>query len=137
MEENARAMAEADGITDGLVCVYSTLEACRTFRVRYGDGKPTVGPDLRVCLVLYYFFMDRDFGLMHVKLQTWFPFTMQVYVNGHEWLARRLRRQGIAFEKVDNAFVKVADVARAQGCVPRFWRRDWPKLLDAWARRVN
>jgi hypothetical protein len=81
--------------------------------------------------------MDREFGLMHLKLQTWFPFTVQVYVNGHEWLARKLQRERIAFEKVDNAFVKLADVAKAQQCVSRFWRRNWPRLLDRWAQEIN
>jgi hypothetical protein len=27
--------------------------------------------------------MDREFGLIHVKLQTWFPLPIQVNVNGH------------------------------------------------------
>jgi len=137
MEDNARALAEADGIKGGLVCIYSRLETCRTFRVRFGEAGPTVGPDYRVCLVLYYFFMDREFGLIHVKLQTWFPFTVQVYVNGHEWLAQKLRHQGIAFEKVDNAFVKQADAEKAQRYAKQFWRRDWPRLLDRLAERVN
>jgi len=90
-----------------------------------------------VCLVLYYYWMDREFGLMHVKIQTWFPFTVQVYVNGHEWLARKLAGQGIGFRKVDNAFVWLADPERAGQCARGFWRRDWPRLLDWLARRVN
>lgn len=137
MEDSARALAEADGIQDGLVCVYSRLETCRTFRVRYSDTGPKVGPDLRVCLVLYYFFMDREFGLMHLKVQTWFPFTVQVYVNGHEWLACKLRQHRIAFEKVDNAFVRLSNIEKAQELVSQFWRRDWRRLLDVWAKRVN
>jgi hypothetical protein len=137
MEQNAREMARRDGIDDGLVCVYGTMEICRTFRVRYGEKSPKVTPDRRVCLVLYYYWMDREFGLMHVKIQTWFPFTIQVYVNGHEWLARKLSGRGICFEKVDNAFVQLADAKRASECAQRFWRRDWPKFLDCLARRVN
>lgn len=137
METNARQIAERDGVRDGLVCVYSTLETCRTFRVRWSETGPQVGSDLRVCLVVYFYWMDREFGLIHVKLQTWFPFTIQVYVNGHEWLARQLEKRRIAFKKADNAFVWLADVAKAQGCVPAFWRRDWPKVLNALARRVN
>jgi hypothetical protein len=27
----------------------------------------------RKCLFIYFYFMDRQFGLIHVKLQTWFP----------------------------------------------------------------
>lgn len=137
MEENARALAEKDGITNGLVCVYGTMETCCTFRVCFGKDGPKVRPDRRVCKVLYFYHMDREFGLMHVKIQTWFPFTMQVYVNGHEWLARKLSQQGIAFKKLDNAFLWLADAQRAGECAHGFWRRDWPKLLEALARRVN
>ena len=137
MEESARKSAEQDGVAEGLVCAYGAMETCRTYRVRYSDQGPKVGPDRRVSLVLYFYFMDREFGLMHVKIQTWFPFTVQVYVNGHEYLARKLAGQGIAFKKVDNAFVWLADAERAEKCAQGFWRRDWPKFLDVLARRVN
>ena len=137
MEANARALAEEKQIDKGLVCIYSTMETVRTFRVRYGEGRPVVGPDLRRCLVLYYYVMDREFGLMHVKIHTWFPFTVQVYVNGHEWLARKLTQEKIGFRKVDNAFVWLADAVRTQQCARGFWRRDWPALLRRLAERVN
>ncbi|HEV3079146.1 MAG TPA: hypothetical protein VGY66_05180 [Gemmataceae bacterium] len=137
MEDNARALAERHGITHGLVCIYSCLETCRTFRIRYGQEGPELGPDLRVCTVFYSYWMDRAFGLMHVKIQSWFPFTVQVYVNGHEWLARQLARQGIGFTKVENAFVELTDAAKAQRCLPAFWQRDWPRFLDGLARQVN
>src|SRR5262249_10624969 len=100
-------------------------------------GRAQGAPDRRVCKVLYFYQMDRDFGLMHVKIQTWFPFTMQVYVKGHEWRARKLSGAGIAFENLDNAFLGLGDVERAGECARGFWRRDWPSLLDALARRVN
>lgn len=137
MEDEARAMAEQDGITDGLVCAYGVMETCRTFRVRYYERRPKIGPDRRVCLVVYFYFMDREFGLMHVKIQTWFPFTVQVYVNGHEYLAKKLAGQEIGFQKVDNAFVGLADADRAARCARGFWRREWPKFLERLARRVN
>jgi hypothetical protein len=137
MEDKARALAEKDGITEGLVCVYSMLETCRTFRIRYGKGRAELAKDLRVCSVFYFYYMDRTFGLMHMKIQSWFPFTVQVYVNGHEWLARQLSRQGVAFEKVDNAFLKLANAKKAQASLAAFWQRDWPRFLDGLARRVN
>jgi hypothetical protein len=137
MEEKARELARRDGILDGLVCVYGAMETCRTFRVQYHENGPKVRPERRVCLVIYFYWMDREFGLMHVKIQTWFPFTVQVYVNGHEWLARKLADRGIAFEKHDNAFVELADVEKANECARRFWRRNWPNLLNRLAGRVN
>jgi hypothetical protein len=138
METNARALAEQDGITHGLVCAYGTTELCRTFRVRYQQGAPPqVGPDQRSCLVIYFYSMHRDFGLLHVKLHTWFPFTVQIYLNGHEWLARKLSARGIAYRKVDNAFTDVTDCNRANACARGFARRNWLKLLDPYAARVN
>ena len=44
---------------------------------------------------------------MHVRLQTWFPFTIQVYINGHEWLARKMTRHGIAYTQVENIFIHI------------------------------
>jgi len=137
MEDNARVLADHDGITEGLICVYGINETCRTFRVRYEEGGPKVDTDLRVCLVLYFYWMDRDFGLMHIKLQTWLPLTVQVYVNGHEWLARKLTRAGQAFRHRDNALTWLANPERAAACAAGFWRRDWPAFLDRLAGRVN
>jgi hypothetical protein len=58
--------------------------------------------------------MDRDFGLIHVRLQTWFPLQIQVYVNGHEWLARKLDKNGIRYRKLENAFIWVDNFVKAQ-----------------------
>src|SRR3989454_740470 len=76
---------------------------------------------------LYYYFMDRDFGLIHVKLQTWFPLQIQVYVNGHEWLARKLKENGIRYTKQENAFLWIEDMARAQAFSDRFASLEWPR----------
>lgn len=136
-EELARQIAAADGITAGLVCVFSCLETCRTFRLRWGHGRPQLTGDLRRCTVLYYFYMDEEFGLIHVKLHTWLPLTCQVYVNGHSWLERQLHRRGIAYQAMDNTFVSIADVAAAQRLADGLLRSNWPRRLTAWARRVN
>ena len=80
--------------------------------------------------------MDRDFGLIHVRVQTWFPLQMQVYLNGHEWLARKLTAQGVRYTKHDNAFVRIEDMARAQRFADRFVNLKWPAILNRYARRV-
>jgi hypothetical protein len=104
-EDLARQLAERDGITEGLVCVFATVEPCRTFSLRWREGAAFIQSARRKCLILYYYFMDRDFGLIHVRLQTWFPLQLQVYVNGHEWLARKLAQHGVRYSKHDNAFL--------------------------------
>ena len=136
-EDRARQRAERDGITEGLVCVFATVEPCRTFSLRWREGSAYIQSARRKCLILYYYFMDRDFGLIHVRLQTWFPLQLQVYVNGHEWLARKLARHGMRYTKQDNAFLWVEDFARAQRFADRFVTLPWVEVLDCDARRVN
>ena len=58
--------------------------------------------------------MDRDLGLIHVRVQTWFPLQIQVYLNGHEWLARKLSKRGIRCTKLDNVFAWTEDLPQAQ-----------------------
>ena len=56
-----------------------------------------MNPARRKCLHIYYYLMDREFGLIHVQIQIWFPLRMQVFVHGHDWLARKLDTAGIKY----------------------------------------
>ena len=96
-EELAREIQEKDGIQEGLVCVLSCVEPCQTYSVLRDrkTKKIRVAPAQRKCLHLYFYFVDREFGLLHVRLQSWLPFTIQVCLNGREYLARCLDRAGM------------------------------------------
>jgi len=138
-EQIAGRMARDDGIQQGLVCVLTCVEPCRTFTIR--KNRETKHLELvstiRKCLFVYFYFMDREFGLMHVRLQTWWPMPIQVCLNGREYLARRLDRAGITYEKRDNCFTRIDDVPRAQQMLNDLEKRDWEAFLDALARRFN
>ena len=75
-EDLARQLAERDGIQDGLVAVFATVEPWRRFSLRWREGSAFIQSARRKCLILYYYFMDRDLGLIHVRVQTWFPLQM-------------------------------------------------------------
>jgi hypothetical protein len=137
MEDLARKMAEEEGIQRGLICVFSVLEPCRTFSFRFEKGRPFIQSARRKCLFIYFYFMDQKFGLIHVKLQTWFPMQIQVYVNGHDWLARKLAANGISFAKHDNVFLRVDDWKRAQKFADQFAGLNWPPILERYAHYVN
>jgi hypothetical protein len=60
-EDLARQLAERDGIQEGLVCVFATVEPCRTFSLRWRQGSAFIQSARRKCLILYYYyFTDRD-----------------------------------------------------------------------------
>ena len=125
------------GVTEGLVAVLCVLETCRTVKLIHGQGRPRLVYALRPQRVLYYYFLDPQFGLIHVRLQTWFPFTSQVYVNGHDWLARQMAQRKLGFVQDDNAFTQLDRPAQAQRLAERFPKLNWVRVLDRWARQVN
>ena len=62
---------------------------------------------------------------------------IQIYMNGHEWLARKLEANGIRYTKYENAFLWIEDMARAQKLADRFANLNWPKILSKYAKLVT
>jgi len=83
----------------------------------------------------YFYFIDAQFGLCYVRVPTWAPFRLQVYFNGHGWLARQLTQAGIAFETADNAFLHLGDPLAAQRLADGLDATVLHRRLDDWARR--
>ena len=138
-EERARALAIADGVKEGLIGVFKCVEPCWTFTV--GPNRASKHLELRYgsskCAHLYFYQQHPQFGLMHVRLQTWLPFTVHMCLNGREWLAHQLRHEGIGFEQRDNCFVDVQDVSRAQALLTGQLRTNWNELLDGLLREIH
>ena len=138
-EDIARRIIQEGGIEEGLICVLSCEEPCKSFTIRRDreTRQLVLVPAERKCLHLYFYYLDREFGLMHVRLQTWLPFTIQVCLNGREWLVRQMDRAGIKYEQRDNCFTSIEDLPRAQRIFGRLTQRRWPRFLNALVRRVN
>jgi hypothetical protein len=122
---------------DGLVAVLCCMEHCRSVKLLHGDKRPRLAFRRRPQRVLYFYFLDPDCGLMHVRLQTMFHFTCQVYLNGHDWLARQMQQRRLGFVQADNAFLQLDDPQQAQLLAEQFPKLDWVSLLDRCASRVN
>lgn len=138
-EDYVRAIQARDAIADGLICILACVEPCRAVTVR-GDRttrRLRAVVETRKCLHFYFYFADRDFGVLHVRLQTWLPFTVQVCVNGRDWLCRQLTLRGIAHERADNCVTRVADVAQAQQLLDELTTCRWAPTLRTLAERVN
>jgi hypothetical protein len=138
-DELAKRIAEEDGVTEGLICVFATMEMRSSFEVRpnHKTHRLDVVRAPRKCLHFYFYFIDPEFGFMHVRVQSWFPFEIQVYVNGREWLARQLDKKGIRYERYENALLQIEDLKIAEQLAERLRHRKWPRFLDTLARRVN
>jgi hypothetical protein len=136
-EEVAREIAKRDQITEGLVCVLASVEPCQSFEIHRDGGGFRFFSVQRKCTHLYFYYLDTEFGWMHIRLQSWLPLQIQVCLNGREYLARALKREGIGYEQRDNCFVRIDDLKRAQQLLDRLHTRKWERVLGSWARRVN
>ena len=84
----------------------------------------------------YFYIQDQDFGRMFVRVCPYFPFSVRVCLNGHEWLACRLRQEGIAFEQCANAFRTCDDPARLQELSDRFSAADIEACAHRWLAQL-
>lgn len=127
-EDLVRDIARRDGISDGLIAVLSCVEPCWSFTLRGSAAtkKLEFRPEARQCLHVYHYYQHPVFGFMYARLQTWFPFTMQIGLNGRAWLGRQLDAAAVPYRRADNCFTWLADVERAQALLAEQLRMNWP-----------
>ena len=137
-EETARDIAEREGIQEGLVCIFSAVETCFSYELHRNAEKRWLELNGRnqKCLHYYFYLQHPEFGFMHLRLQTWFPLSIHIALNGREWLARQLDAAGIGYRRRDNCFLEVEDPKRAQQLLDQQlktrWKRAFHKLLHEW-----
>jgi hypothetical protein len=127
-EDRVKELLKKRGEHVGLVCIFSAMEPCSTCKPWHNKqtGKTHLVPDDGKCLHYYFYFVDEELGLCHVRVPTWLPCRLQVYFNGHNWLAGQLRGLGIDYRMADNAFTHIGDWQRAQ------------RISNAWeAKRIH
>ena len=136
-EDIAKSFLLSNPLDDGLICVLKTLEACRTAKVVGQDGKQFLKSSATKCLHYYLYYLDKEFGFMFVKIQTWFPFNIQVYINGRELMKHVFDANGISYQCYDNSFTDLSDVTKAQGLADHFDSHKLCRRLDSFARSIN
>jgi hypothetical protein len=131
-EDIALEIARRDGIGEGLVCVLSCVEPCQSFYLSKNRQKKKLElvAAKRRCKYLYFYYLDPEMGLLHVRLQSWVPFSVQVCLNGRSYLQRQLDKAGIRYTKRDNCFTAIADLPKAQEMMEALDYRDWSKTLN-------
>ena len=129
----AREVARQRGIQQGRVCALTAVEMHPTFE----HYKTILVRRRRPCGVMYHYQIHPQLGWMYARMQTWFPFLIQVGINGREWLAQQMRREQLSFQQADNCFVWIEDFAHAQALLDQQLQTHWPELLGSLARQLN
>jgi hypothetical protein len=104
-----------------------------TLRDRCG-GVPNysfVKADRRVT-VYYFYLWDDDFGPGFIKIATYFPYPMKVWLNGHEYAKRQCAKAGIGFTALSNGFASCADPAALQAICDGLGPNQIQAFADRW-----
>jgi len=76
-------------------------------------------------------------GWMYARIQTWFPFNIQIGLNGREWLARHMDKEGLQYRQQGNCFVWMEDWERAQRLLEQQLETNWAALLNGFASQLH
>ena len=125
------------GAHPGLVHIFSAMEPCQAYKPWHDKitHKTFLKPDDGKCLHYYFYLIDEEVGLCYVRVPTWCPFRLQIYFNGHGWLALCLGKSNITFTLLDNVFSGLSDFAQAQSLCDSFKVDRLHARLDLFAER--
>ena len=137
--EIAKRILKQNPQKEGLLCILSAVEPCYAITVRKNpkSGMLEKRKEYRKCTQHYFYYNDREFGLMFVKLQSWLPYTIIISLNGKEYLKRQLEKQGIRYSSYNNSITQVEDLSKAQQIADRLKEKKWHKVFDCFAKKLN
>jgi hypothetical protein len=138
-EEIAKVIQQENNIRKGIICILSQVEPCYSFNVKgnHLTHKLEIRHEYRKCLHYYFYYCDKEFGLMHVRMQSWFPFEIQIYINGREYLKTQLDKENIKYESFDNSITWCEDLERAQKILDKLKEKKLQATFDAFAYKIN
>lgn len=138
-QQIALEIAAADRVSQGPICALTAVELCRSYAIRRDEqtGKPDLKSENRKGLSVYQYWMDPVFGFMSIRLQTWFPFPIHIYLNGREWLSRQMDQARIAYRRQDNCFTWIEDLPRAQELMNDQRKVNWVQSFNPMAERIH
>jgi hypothetical protein len=132
-EELAREVAWKRKLGAGLVCALTRAERSPTLEQR---GRPR-GRRERPCGVVYHDPIPPEVGGRYARMQPWFPFQIQVGMNGREWLARPRDQPGLPYRQPGNGLVGIEDYGPAQPLRNQQGERNGAARRNGLARQWN
>ena len=122
----------------GVYFIFKSMEQGRTFRIsvpKFSSSDPNyriLAPQRSRFTHYYFYIRDEVLGPMVLRVASFFPFQTTYWLNGHSFIEQELKRNRIGFEKNDNAFLGVDDVAALQAAADRLSPAIIRKQLDYW-----
>jgi hypothetical protein len=84
----------------------------------------------------YFYVWDADFGPGFIKICSYFPYPIKVWLNGHEWSKRQAAKAGIDFSELSNGFASCTDPAALQAICDRLGPGAIEVFFQRWMQRL-
>lgn len=138
-DELARTEFEKSSNKEGLISAFSTVELCKitTVKPNHATKKLEVTSRNTKCKHYYLYFNDYEFGWMFLKIQTWFPYNAQIYINGREYLSKILDKNNIKYEMYNNSFSYLEDFTKAQELAYNILNQKLSDSFDGLISKIN
>lgn len=137
-EQLAHDHQQKSQIKEGLIGVWSCVEACTTFRSTFDatSGYPKLRMENSRCKHLYFYYDHADYGFMSIRLQTWAPYDIQIAINGREWLRRSLDKENCGYIVSGNKFLHIDNYELAQRLLNNQQDTNWERMLSDFVQDV-
>jgi hypothetical protein len=116
---------------------FQWVATCTTRAARNG-GAPHFawGRAERRVSCFYFYLWDEDFGPAFIKITSYFPYPIKVWLNGHEWAKRQATKTGIGFSALANGFASCTDPAGLQAICDRLGPGTIGVFFERWMARL-
>lgn len=140
--EYALQYAEKFGCSEGVFLILKSVESANTF-TSYQPKRKTRNPHYRKItrgnkqVNYYYFYLtDPAWGVACIRICSYLPFNVTLYLNGHNYLRKQLEKSGLAFTQDGNCYLEFEDYQQAQALCDKLNTASIQSFGDRWLSQL-
>jgi hypothetical protein len=134
--DRAAASGRSQVAAIGWAQEYAQVASARTWHTDTGVPQFAFGKAQRRVSCVYFYLWDEQMGAAFIKVCTYFPYPMKIWVNAHEWAKRQATAAGIGFTALSNGFASCDDPAALQAVCDRFGPGAVRVFAERWWARL-
>jgi hypothetical protein len=134
--DRAAASGRSQVAAIGWAQEYAQVASARTWHTEAGVPQFAFGKAQRRVSCVYFYLWDEQMGAAFIKVTTYFPYPMKIWVNAHEWAKRQATAAGIGFTALSNGFACTDDPAGLQAICDRFGPGAIRVFAERWWARL-
>src|SRR6266536_1154845 len=134
--DRAAASGRSQVAAIGWAQEYAQVASARTWHTESGVPQFAFGKAQRRVSCVYFYLWDEQMGAAFIKVTTYFPYPMKIWINAHEWAKRQATAAGIGFTALSNGFACADDPAGLQGICDRFGPGAIQVFTERWWARL-